>query len=364
MNRVLHYVIGNMNQGGLENNLMQVYRAIDRTRFQFDFVVHSENNYYAKEIEELGGRIYRVPLKSDHFKRALDAFDSILEHEPAYEIVHFHTSYAVVYPEVIIAKRHGCTVIVHAHASAGEGPKKVIINSLFKNQLDKLADIKIAVSELAAHWQFSARTVNGGEYSIVHNSVDTDAFSFNKEVRLTTREQMQLQDKFVVGTTGRLVASKNIDFLIEVLHDVLKDIPNTTALIVGNGPEMGRLMELTERRAKGRVIFVGNTDEVNKYLNAMDVFCFPSLFEGLGISVLEAVCSGLPCFINETLPAELSISETVHRLPLIKEKWVSSIKEVHNNPICRQSGSYAVKNAGYEASENAKRWELVYSGVL
>lgn len=365
MDRILQYVIGNMNQGGLENNLMQVYRRIDKVRFQFDFIVHDVENYYAKEIQNLGGRIYSIPFKSENYKKSISEFSDILNDHSEYRIIHFHTSYAIIYPEVVVAKKMGRAVIVHAHASAGEGFKKKIINAAFKNQLDSKADIKIAVSNSAAKWQFSDRTNIDKNYILLQNSIDTRKFAFNQKVRKNFRIKYQIEDRYVIGTTGRLVHGKNIGFLIQILNEIRLKIPNIKLMIVGDGPDMNRLKGMCDKELSDYIIFTGKTELVNEFLQIFDVFCFPSLYEGLGISVLEAICSGLPCVINETLPSELSISDNVIRLPLKSDIWIKTIESLYGNENLdkRKDLSEMIESNGFGIENNVKNWENLYTDL-
>lgn len=366
MYRILQYVIGNMDQGGLENNLMQVYRRIDKSKYQFDFIVHAAENYYSEEIKHLGGRLFSVPFKSQNYKKALEDFTGILSKNPEYKIIHFHTSYAIIYPEVVIAKKMDRKVIVHAHASAGEGLKKKTINFLFKNQLDKKADIRMAVSQSAAKWQFTKKTIIDRNYILMQNSIDTKKYSYNKEVRKDYRKKYGIEDRYVIGTTGRLVQSKNIGFLIHIIKEIRNRIPNIALMVVGDGPEMDRLKKMSGEGLSDYIIFTGRSEYVNCYLQAFDLFCFPSLYEGLGISVIEAVCAGLPCVINEALPSELSISDNVIRLPLECDSWISNIEKIHNNWITekRKSMSDVIEEKGFGIDSNVRIWEELYTDLI
>lgn len=360
MQRILQYVIGNMNQGGLENNLMEIYREINKEEFQFDFITHSENNYYENEIKKLGGKVYAIPFKSDRFSEALNRFKKILFEHEEYTIIHFHTSYAIILPEVYIAKNLGRKVFVHAHASAGEGVKKKLINYIFKKKLDKLADMHIAVSKSAAKWQFSKKTIKIGNYIIINNSINTKLFKYDPELRETVRKRLGYQNKFILGTTGRLAPGKNIQFLIELMDILELLIPNIKLILVGDGPDRQKLEVMVREKGLASVEFIGKTDRVYEYLNAFDVFCFPSLYEGLGLSVIEAESTGVPCLINKKLPNELNIIKDVYRLSMKHIIWVKKIQEIYLSSYKRKNQFEAVNGAGFGIEENVNIWERLY----
>lgn len=360
MQRILHYVIGNMNRGGLENNLMEIYREINKEEFQFDFITHSKNNYYEDEIKNLGGKLYAIPFKSNKYSEALSRFKEILSEHEEYTIIHFHTSYAIILPEVYIAKNLGRKIFVHAHASAGEGIKKKLVNFLLKKKLDKLTDKHIAVSKNAAKWQFSKKTFEIKNYIIINNSINTKLFRYNPELRETVRKSWDWQDKFIVGTTGRLVPGKNIQFLIELMDTLELLIPNIKLIIVGDGSDRQKLEAIVHEKKLNSVEFIGNTDRVYEFLNAFDVFCFPSLYEGLGLSVIEAESTGVPCLINKKLPNELNIVTDVYRLSLKHTIWVKKIQEIYLSSYIRKNQFKAVNRAGFGIVENVSIWERLY----
>ena len=156
--RILHCPIGNMNVGGIENVIMQIYRNIDRKRFQFDFVVHEKENVYAEEIVSLGGIIYQIPYISVDYKNHCKAFEKILLEHPEYKVIHIHTTYSIMYIDAKIAKKLGRKVIIHSHNSSARGKRKWL-HYMYKKKLSDIADYRIACSDIAAACMFTEESM-------------------------------------------------------------------------------------------------------------------------------------------------------------------------------------------------------------
>lgn len=366
--RVLQCVIGNMNQGGLENNLMSIYRNINKENIQFDFVTHSENNFYSEEIRQLGGKIYCVENKSRNFLRFIKQFSEILVAHPEYKIIHIHTSYALMYFDALISKYYNRKIIVHSHASSGNGLKQKIINSLLKNRLDSIADFKLAVSYNSANWLFSKSTIMNKQYILMNNSIDVNKFYFDLSIRDTMREKYNVENKYVLGITARLDRIKNIPFVIELLYKLNKISDDYMLFIIGDGNQRENIKnKIKQLDLQDHVVLLGFQNNINDFLNLFDTFVFPSFNEGLGISILEAAATGLPCLISDTLPSELNVTKNIVRLP-IKDNdldvWVDKVNKFRDNRNIRENYSELLVKNGYSVYDNAKKWEKFYMRVI
>lgn len=327
MERVLH-IVGNMNMGGQETFIMNVYENIDRRKVQFDFIVHSkEEGYYDKRIEELGGRIYRIfPISKHPIKSIKQLIDIIKKNK--YTILHRHTSSSVVAIEILIARILKVKkIIVHSHNNSS---KHKIINKIFRPILNLCANYKFACSEDAAKWLFGKKHYK--EVKIIYNGINLQNFLYNEEIRKKIRTQFNIKDNIVIGHIGRFEYQKNHKFIINIFSELLKNNKKYELWLIGDGKLKEEIEDyIGSKKIKEHVKLFGIVDNVNELLQGMDIFIFPSIYEGLGISLIEAQISGLKSIVSEAIQEEAIITDNVYRIPLSKtdlwKKKIESIKQ-------------------------------------
>lgn len=371
MIRILHCLPGNMNHGGIENLIMNIYRKIDKNLFQFDFIVHTqEENDYEKEIRNLGGKIYRVEYKTKNYKKYKQDMEEILKKNKDYKIMHVHATYAISLFDVMIAQKYGLKVITHAHSS-DDILKRKVINMLLKKELSKKTDYKFACSMKAAEWLFTKRSIeDSNKVTIIKNAIDTKKFLYNDEIRKKQRKKLNLENKYVLGVVCRLSYLKNIDFLIDIFKEVNKINKNSVLLIAGDGPERKKLEEKVKiMNLQDSVIFLGNVSNANEILQAIDVFVMPSRCEGFGISLLEAQAAGLKCFTSKyVVPEEVQIKDNINQLQFIslKEKPLEWAKQIlrYDTKYKRLNMYKNIVNAGYDLDNNIKYIQNKYMEIL
>ena len=323
MVRVLH-IVTNMDRGGLETMLMNYYRHMDREKIQFDFLEHRRDRAaYDDEIESLGGRIFRLPrlnpLSSDYF-HALNAFFAA---HPEYRIVHSHLDCMSAYP-LCAAKNAKVPVrIAHAHSTSQDRNWKLVFKLISKKLISLYTTDLFACSADAGEWMFGTKDVH-----ILPNAIDIERYAFNLLIRNQTKKALGLDDAFVIGHVGRFSAVKNHSFLTDVFVQIKRQEPNSKLLLVGAGSEMQAVQQKVKALGLGAdVIFTGVRNDVANLMQAMDVFVFPSLYEGLGIVLIEAQAAGLPCVVSDTIPREAYLTDliTAEKLSSSVEKWAEKI---------------------------------------
>lgn len=353
--RVLH-VVTYMGRGGLETMIMNYYRHIDRTRIQFDFLVHRDFQAdYDNEILELGGRIYHVPplnpLSPNYF-RALNSFFS--KHH--YDIVHSHLDCLSAYP-LKIAKKYGTkTRIAHAHNKNQDYNFKYLIKICSKPLIPHYATDLFACSVEAGNWMFP-----GHQFKVLKNAIDTRKYLYNPKIEKSMREQLGIQNKFVLGHVGRFDPQKNHTFLIDIFQWVEKIEKNSVLLLVGTGDGRAEIEDKVKRLGmKDKVFFLGSRNDVAKILQAVDVFVFPSLYEGLGIAAVEAQVAGIPCVLSDQVPSECQLTKGVEFLSLktSPQEWAKHIIKYMDAE--KKNELYAVCEAGYDINDNAEKLEKYY----
>ena len=357
MIRVLQ-VVTYMGRGGLEAMIMNYYRHIDREKIPFDFLVHrQERAAFDDEIEALGGKIYRLPRLVPWSSSYLTALNIFFDEYPNYKVIHIHQD---CLSSVILktAEQHNIPVrIAHSHCASQDKNLKYPIKLWYKRSIPKHATNLFACGKDAGDWMFG-----GAPYEIVNNAIDTAAYAYNTETRLRIRTELDLGDKFVVGHVGRFSPQKNHMFLIEIFAALLKKEPNAVLLLVGGGEDMPKMqVKVQKLEIAEHVRFLGVRSDVADLMQAMDVFVFPSLYEGLPVTMVEAQTSGLPCLISDKVPPECILTDgLVDAMPLSAspDEWAEKILEMRNVPRIDHHAEIAAH--GFDITTEAVKLQEFY----
>ncbi len=361
--RVLH-VLGGLNRGGAETLIINIFRNIDRSKFQFDFVIHTkEEGAYYKEIVSLGGKVFYCPkyILLNHFayKRWWKKF---FKQHPEYSIIHGHMrSTAAIYLK--IARRYNRYSIAHSHStSAGRGLSG-LIKKIMQFGIRFNADCFLGCSYDANKWLFGEKIANDkSRCFILRNGIDLSKFSFNEKVRDKMRQELKLLDNFVVGTVGRIETPKNPLFIVSIFSELLKCNNNSKLLWVGDGTLFDKVKSYAEElHIYNKIVFMGSKDNVQDYLQAMDVFLFPSLWEGLGMSLIEAQAVGLPCVCSDVIPKEADVTDLIQRIQLndSPSRWASELlKSGDRNRISHKE---EIQKCGYDIKCVVHTLEDIYN---
>lgn len=351
-------VVTSLNPGGIENYLMNLYRNIDREVIQFDFLVHrSEPGLYEKEVEDLGGRIYRVPranpLNPNYFA-SLNAFFS----EHGYSVVHAHLDCMSAFV-LKAAKKYGVTTrVAHSHSSSQDRDLKYPIKLLCKRLIPRYATDLFACGQQAGAWMF-----NGRAFSIKPNAIDLNRFRFSMESRLALRGEFSIPDNAVLmGHVGRFNPVKNQSFLLDVLKEALQAHKDAYLMLIGDGEQR----QPVEERAKDlgvseRVRFAGVRNDVQACMSAFDIFAMPSLYEGLPLVLVEAQASGLQCLINDSIPADCDLTDLIVRLPLETSCWAEKIPDSNlGQQKFRDVNLKTLADCGFDINDAAAEMQKFY----
>ena len=309
-------VVGNMNGGGVEQVVMNYHRHIDRSRVQFDYLV-CEGSVMVPigEIESLGGRVFTVPPYSDAlgYRRALVR----LFGSERWRIVHSHMNALSVFP-LSAAKAAGVPVrIAHSHSTSGRGEyARNAVKAVLRRFSNVYPTYRMACSRYAGEWLFG----KGADFEVVPNAIELGHFSFDPAARARLRAELGVgPSTLVVGHVGRFMEQKNHRFLVDVFTALHRERPDSLLVLVGEGP----LRPEIERRIEDLgladfVHFLGQRGDVNELYSAFDVFCLPSLYEGLPVVAVEAQAGGLPIVASTEITNEIAVSPSVVMLGLGK----------------------------------------------
>lgn len=353
-----------MNRGGAETLIMNLYRNIDRSRVQFDFLTCKEG-VFDEEIKSFGGKIYRIPYVTDvghiGYVQALSDFFRSNSH---YKIIHSHMD-KMSGLVLRSAQKAGIPIrIAHSHNTNSEGGLAAKVYKLYAGSyIRSSATHLLACSKIAASWLFSSRSV---EAEILTNGIDCTQFGFSQNIRKEVREELKLQpEQLVIGHVGRFARQKNHTFLIDIFQEVKRQKSDAILILAGDGPlreDIGKKVQSLDLEKNVR--FLGIRSDISRLLQAFDVFVFPSLHEGLPVTLVEAQGSGLPCVISKDISQEVDMGAG-----LISFESLNSSVEIWANHIL--NANIRIKNVkpfihekGYDIQKSANWLEKVYLNAL
>lgn len=304
----------------------------DKTKFDVQYVVFDDVvDQYEKELVKDGCMVHHLPLPSKIWKRLPAMYSQLkrlmlAEH---YDIVHAHCMFQSGIA-ILAAKRVGIPVrITHSHNS-GQNRKRfqLFYDFVMRKLISSCSTQLVACGDSAGEFLFGNRTYHR-RGKLILNGVDTDMFRFSAARRKEARMELDLEQRFVIGIVARLEPSKNHSFLLQLMPEIVKKKPETILLIVGDGHEREKL-ETQARKTEltDYVRFLGSVENVDYYMNAMDVFALPSLFEGMPLTLMEAQSNGLPCVLSENVPTDAIQTNLARVVPLSdKAAWVKMLCE-------------------------------------
>lgn len=366
--RILYVNGGIMSRGGIESFMMNYYRRFDKEKIQVDFIVHGfEKGIYDDEIINMGGEIINVPVKSKDYFGNINKLNEIFSSKK-YKIIHSHMDAMSM---VVLRQAKKCGIpfrIAHSHNTQHltNNRIKYLLNEYARKNITRYATHYIACSEPAARWLFGNKNVENNSVSYVKNAIELDKFRFNLKERNEIRYKYNLGNSFVVGHVGRFDHQKNHMFLLEMFKKLLNDTPNSTLLLVGDGylrNEIERKIE--ELNIKDNVILAGSRDDVNYIMNAFDVFCLPSKFEGLGIVLIEAQANGLGCVASNEVPLESRINSKIQYISLnaSQREWVDSLL-LYKEDQDREINVQQFIGRGYSIEHEVEKLQNMYLKIL
>lgn len=360
-----------MNRGGAETMVMNYYRAIDKSKIQFDFMVHrQERGAYDDEIEAMGGRIFRMcpiyPQNLFRYKRMLKEF---FDNHPEYQILHSHMS-ELGYFAFKEAIRHQVPVrICHAHSSPNfkietfKEKLKVLPREILARGMRKLSTDFFVCSKIAGDWLFGKK--NESRFIMMNNAVNAASFAYDKETADIIKTEMKWGDKIVVGHVGRFIVPKNHSFLIDIFQQFHAKHPQSILVLVGDGDQRENICnKIKKLNLEDSIILLGFRSDTANLYKAFDIFVFPSLYEGLPVSLVEAQSAGLSCIVSDTISTQARILPNYSILSLKDslEVWVNEMEKHLNDK--REDTTGNIKKAKFDIYSNAEWLTNLYLNKL
>lgn len=309
---------------------------IDQSKYEFSFLTRSADDL--ARTKEYKRYLFPIYYLKGTQRDGREAFEQEIRNilNRGFDVVHLHTSSWRGFLIEEIAMEMGIPkVIVHSHSSGidfanPEERKKLWEDHKYYREhfsMDYATDV-CACSHVAAKWLFP-ENIPAERIQILPNAVDVKRFRFNKEIRQTLRKKLEIEDRVVIGHVGRYSYTKNQEFLVRCFADAYKKNHRLYLILMGQGEKISAVRELVDTLGmQEHILCYGWREDIPDFLQAMDVFCLPSKFEGLPISVVEAQAAGLRCFVSDSVTEEVNITGWVEFLPLEKECWEKALVKV------------------------------------
>lgn len=345
--------------GGIATVIMNYYRAMDKKELQIDFATSVERSEeLVEELKRNGSECYNLGDRWNQSINYITNFIKLLK-QKEYDVLHMNGNSATMLPELLAAKKLGVPVrIAHNHNLKTFHP---ILNCLLRSIFKRSYTIAVSVSKAAGDWLYGE-----GNYTVINNAIDLSVYKFKGETRKEYREKLGVDGKFVIGNVGKLNEQKNQDFLIDIFLKVKEHYDNAVLLLVGGGAKENILRKKCEHFGiEKSVIFTGMVNNAYDFLQAMDVFVFPSKFEGLGLALIEAQASGLFCYASDAVPRETRVSELIEYIDLKNdpEVWAEKIlyKKYESDRLkISDSACKKIKEHGYDITSEANKLLHLY----
>ncbi len=368
MIRVLQVLPG-LNRGGLETFVMNVYRSIDRSNIQFDFLTNMKKGDYSKEILTHGGKIYYIPPRRKGLSLYIKALSSFFEEKKSvYNAIHFHESSLTSIEILYFAKKSNIPIrIMHSHSSSIMGNKIHYLTHFFGKLLIKnLATHYFGCSDKALNWMFNYSGVRK-KAKIINNGIDAVNFKYDSTIRSKTRSELGIgADTLVIGHIGRFSSVKNHKFLIDIFIQLKNLKENAILILVGDGELKQSIQQkVKDLKLDNAVLFLGSRSDTNMIYQAMDIFVMPSLYEGLPIVLVEAQASGLPVICSNRISKMSCMSENFTMLSIDENAtvWANHINETKLTSKRELAYLNIIKN-GYDIKTITTTLKSVYQGEL
>ena len=373
MYRILHTGM-TPNYGGVEAVVMNWYRNIDREKIQFDFLASHDGApiAYEQEIIDMGGHIYR-----EYYGRKEKPFiagkyiQKIFENDPSIMGVHMNLNTLEYITPLRLAKRHKLPVkIAHSHnagnLNANDKLETRLMQMLNKKILQAPQYQKYGCSKEACKYMFG-----NAKSLVIHNAIQLEKYKYNEKNRKKLREQYKIdKDTVVIGFVGRIQYQKNPVFIIRVFKEFCEKNKNSKLVLIGTGPLENECKAIVQKlKLNDKVLFLGMKKETSSFYSMFDAFLFPSLFEGLGVVLVEAQANGLPCLVSDVIPDEVMLTPLVEKEKLSgsSQRWAEHlVRMLDEKKYDRKPDDYFEKIAlaGYDITKEAKRLEDIYISLI
>lgn len=327
--RKILIIAASLRIGGAEKVARDIALYDELRQFEYHYVVFSDRvGAYEAELTALGCRIFHLDPPGRSYRAYWKSLIHLMR-EHRYHAVHAHNMFNCGI-SLLAARLCGVPIrIAHAHSTLNEsgGPAVRLYERLMRLLILSCATDLVGCGVRAGIRLFGERSFrHRGE--LILNGIDTASYRFDPDARASLRRELGVENVFLIGHTGHLMTVKNQRFLIEAMAPILRLRPDAKLLLLGDGPDRPMLESLIRDLAlQERVLMPGNVTDIPRWLSAMDVFAFPSLYEGMPLSLIEAQANGLPCIISDGVPSDVHLTPLIRVLALddSTDNWAEAI---------------------------------------
>ena len=351
--RVLQ-MIGSLNTGGSQAVVLNLYKTVDRNKIQFDFIIDKpDETALTPLVESLGGRVYTMPtFYGRNVFEIYKAWSLFFDQHPEYKILHSHVrSYASIL--LFIAKKKGLKTIIHSHNTSNGHGFPALAKKVLQYPLRYQADFLLSCSVNAGKWLFGSKMLSSPKYHLLQNAIDLDLYSYNETARAKVRQEIGIKDQTVYIHIGRLAPAKNHEFLLNVFANIEKNNKDSILLLVGDGELQNQIAsQIKELGLDGKALMLGLRKDVPELLSAADCLLFPSKWEGLPVTTIEAQASGLPCLISSNVDEGVFVSSLAKKVSIDHGvgEWIRCINKTDMH---RHDVKADLRKAGFDIHDTA-----------
>lgn len=355
------------NRGGIETYLEKIWRCIDHTQFHFGFIdMTGEGNVpcFYDELVASGCDFYKITPRNESITKNKADLERLfkLKH---FDILHFNVNTLSYILPVKEALKNDCKVVIHSRSSNASTSRFITkwLHKINKVRVRHMDLTRIAVSGMAGEWLFGS-----SRFEVYHNGVDTDIFRYSDENRKKIRKEFGCENKTVIANVGAFLPVKNHKFMVDVFEEFLKLHSNSSLWFIGDGPLRKDIEDLVvSKKLEGKVLFLGIRKDMPELYAAMDLFWFPSLYEGFGNVVLEAESEGVPCLLSDCVPKDTMITDNVFAFGLNRplNEWAIKMDECVNAQKTNRELCYKeIEEKGASVKDEIIRLETLYRSIL
>lgn len=369
--RILQVNIDNEGGNGAFALVRYLYSYL-KDDFIFDYFTMGrfiDDSQY-RDIINNGGKCFSADLRSNkllgHIKLPFVFFRYLKENK--YDVVHIHSE--VAYKHFLYATAAKCAkvekVIIHSHSNNIDGNSKglkFVCHKLLRGVVNRLGTYFLACSMPTAEWMFNDKVLKSDKFELLHNGIDPKKYKFSEETRKRVRNELCVNDKTVIGHVGALKKVKNQKRLIEILRDIHNE--KYALILIGDGEDRQKLENYAEElKIKNQILFLGSRTDVADLLQAIDVFVFPSFFEGIPMALIEAQTVGVPIVASNVINRDIEVNNNISFVSLNNknEVWISKIHEIKSKHL-KGAGFVAIENSEYNIKNSAEILKVVYLNV-
>lgn len=348
---------------GITSVIMNYYRSMDKSDVQIDFVTNRViTEQFEKELLESGARVFKATRDKNPLKYMYTLYKIL--RKGRYDVIHVHGNSAMLFFDMLPAFLAGTRVrIAHSHNTTCTHLKA---HKLLKPFFSLLYTHGFACGTDAGKWLFGSKP-----FEVLNNGIDLEKYAFSSEIRQEYRQKLGVTSERVVGHVGNFIPQKNHGFLLESFAELLKNEPNSVLVLFGDGDSFESAQnKIAELKIEQNIRLMGKSNEIHNFLQAMDVFALPSLYEGLPVVLVEAQSAGLPCIVADTVAREANLSEEMKYIPIDSaEDWAKKIagtKPLSDEERAEKCALWQqkVSEKGYDIKKNANKMKEMYISYL